>query len=116
MKSFLIGLALILSPATFASGKFTVTPTWHEAKGKPVFMYGFGIYEFFVGKKVALNSWTGKGESASVVDLDWYQTKNGLDIFLNDKLIIGGGYSLKYLMPYKKFEHDVYAKASIQLW
>ena len=111
-------LALLLSCNAFASGKFTLQPSYDldSKEWKPTI--GLGIYEWLIGKGVAYNSWTGYGEQDFTLkeDTKWWTTTNSLDLHLPLGVTLSPGFKLSYVLPYKEFHKSVHVKLAYQLW
>lgn len=109
--------ALLFSPPGNAGGKITLQNNFYEGGKKYRPMIGLGIYEPIFGGVVAFNSWTGYGNQPFDLspDVDWFTTKNQIDIHIK-RLTLSPGFQYSFVLPHKEERNWVFLKLDYKLW
>lgn len=125
MRALLLVLTMSISTTAFASGKLSVEPRYNPKNEQTTYTVGLGVYETLIRNRVALNSWTGFGDSIDDgLDADyskWFVTKNSVDLFLTEMVAISPGIRIAYRPRDGEFSEDtvvqeIFGKLTIKLW
>lgn len=126
MRALSILILMFFTSSALASGKLTFEPRYNPETEQTTYTVGLGIYEPIITDWVALNSWTGFGDTMfdEAPDTDyskWFVTKNSIDMFLTKSITVAPGLRLAYRPRDGEFNEDtvvseVFAKLQIRLW
>ncbi len=119
--SFFALILTMTSVQAMASGKITLQNNFFQdnVNGGHDYrpMIGVQVYEFLIGKKVAVNSWTGYGVQPLELksDVEWFTTKNQLDFFVG-RFTVSPGLQYAWIPTYNEHRLNPYLKLDWKLW
>jgi len=120
IKTFIAFVALVASTTSFASGKITLSPSYHYNEQTWVPNVGLSIHHPLVLNKLFVTSWTGMGQD-SKLEADgsakyWLATTNGVELMFGSYVVLGGTITLARDTNANSWDNKLNVKLAIQLW
>lgn len=114
----LVCIIFFLAPKVFAGGKLITQANYGiETKSTTLNSIGVQMNESLMGP-LSYNAYVGYGTNQYTdrEDLHWTVMKQGVDLKLSSKLMVGTGVGIGFVFPDNNFNDYVYLKAAYDLW